>query len=90
MSCRVVSKLLLRFPIFRAARRQALDVVSKMLAYDPLKRIKPLDVCSHEFVDEVGVYYNTSARLVWPLSPALLRRSSRLSQLFLPAVCVEY
>lgn len=33
---------------------QALDVVSKMLAYDPLKRIKPLEVCSHEFVDEVG------------------------------------
>lgn len=33
--------------------QQALDVVSKMLAYDPLKRIKPLDVCSHAFVDEV-------------------------------------
>ncbi|CAM9643347.1 unnamed protein product, partial [Hapterophycus canaliculatus] len=32
---------------------EALDVVSKMLAYDPLKRIKPLEVCSHEFVDEV-------------------------------------
>lgn len=32
---------------------QALDVVSKMLAYDPLKRIKPLEVCSHGFVDEV-------------------------------------
>lgn len=36
---------------------QALDVVSKMLAYDPLKRIKPLEVCSHEFVDEVCVPY---------------------------------
>lgn len=34
--------------------RQALDVVSKMLAYDPLKRIKPLEVCSHDFVDEVN------------------------------------
>lgn len=33
--------------------RKALDVVSKMLTYDPLKRIKPLEVCSHEFVDEV-------------------------------------
>ncbi|CAM9833550.1 unnamed protein product [Scytosiphon promiscuus] len=32
---------------------EALDVVSKMLAYDPLKRIKPLEVCSHEFVDEL-------------------------------------
>ncbi|CAM9928275.1 unnamed protein product, partial [Ectocarpus fasciculatus] len=31
---------------------EALDVVSKMLAYDPLKRVKPLEVCSHEFVDE--------------------------------------
>lgn len=36
---------------------QALDVVSRMLAYDPLKRIKPLEVCSHDFVDEVrGVF----------------------------------
>ncbi|CAM9383875.1 unnamed protein product [Ectocarpus sp. 12 AP-2014] len=32
---------------------EALDVVSKMLAYDPLKRVKPLEVCSHEFVDEL-------------------------------------
>ncbi|CAN0273535.1 unnamed protein product [Pylaiella littoralis] len=32
---------------------EALDVVSKMLAYDPLKRIKPLEVCSHAFVDEL-------------------------------------
>lgn len=32
---------------------EALDVVSKMLAYDPLKRIKPLEVCSHDFVDEL-------------------------------------
>ena len=41
---------------------QALDVVSKMLAYDPLKRIKPLEVCSHEFVDEVCM---TSARFIF-------------------------
>lgn len=38
---------------FACGGEQALDVVSKMLAYDPLKRIKPLEVCSHEFVDEV-------------------------------------
>lgn len=37
--------------------KQALDVVSKMLAYDPLKRIKPLEVCSHDFVDEVSIYF---------------------------------
>lgn len=37
-----------------AGGEQALDVVSRMLAYDPLKRIKPLEVCSHEFVDEVN------------------------------------
>lgn len=36
---------------------QALDVVSKMLAYDPLKRIKPLEVCSHDFVDEVNTTF---------------------------------
>lgn len=35
--------------------QKALDVVSKMLSYDPLKRVKPLEVCSHEFVDEVRI-----------------------------------
>lgn len=58
------------FPDFRAfdvvsglrGGEQALDVVSKMLAYDPLKRIKPLEVCSHEFVDEVCM---TSARFIF-------------------------
>ncbi|CAN0233297.1 unnamed protein product, partial [Discosporangium mesarthrocarpum] len=31
----------------------ALDVVSRMLSYDPIKRIKPLEICSHAFVDEL-------------------------------------
>eukprot|EP01087_Luapelamoeba_hula_P005294 TRINITY_DN1536_c0_g1_i1.p1 TRINITY_DN1536_c0_g1~~TRINITY_DN1536_c0_g1_i1.p1 ORF type:complete len:418 (+),score=54.45 TRINITY_DN1536_c0_g1_i1:293-1546(+) len=32
---------------------EALDLVSRILQYDPLLRLKPLEVCSHPFFDEL-------------------------------------
>jgi serine/threonine protein kinase len=36
-----------------AASKEALDLISKVLVYDPAKRITPLEALTHTFFDDI-------------------------------------
>ena len=40
--------------VFRSKTPEsAIDFIGTMLAYDPLKRVKPFEACAHPFFDEI-------------------------------------